>query len=67
MKDKLIKLIESTHGPIEWGGSMGWGDGIITCSVKKDGMIIKGVSGGDCTSLEALIDLASKLNIKLGI
>jgi hypothetical protein len=67
MKDRIVKIIESLYGHVEWGGAMGWGDGVITCSVVKDGQIVKGVSGGDCTSLEAVIDLARKLDIKLGL
>lgn len=67
MKQKLQKVIEDKYGPITWGGQMGWGEGLITCEVNVNGKVIEGVSGGDCTSLEALIDLAGKLNIKLGI
>jgi hypothetical protein len=67
VKDRIVKIIESLYGPVKWGGSMGWGDGVITCSVVKDGQVVKGVSGGDCSSLEAVIDLAGKLNIKLGV
>jgi hypothetical protein len=66
MKDRILKMIEDLYGPVEWGGAMGWGDGVITCSVIKDGQVVKGISGDNCTSLEAVIDLAGKLNIKLG-
>jgi hypothetical protein len=65
MREKITKLIEGYYGPITWGGAIGWGEGLITCSIVKEGENVMGVSYGDCTSLEALIDLASKLNIKL--
>jgi len=53
----LKKQIETHFGEIKWGGATGWGEGLITAKIGK----IKGSSSGDCTSEEALMELAIKL------
>lgn len=53
----LKREIDIHFGEIKWGGAMGWGEGLITASVGN----IKGSSSGDCTSEEALLDLANRL------
>ncbi len=63
LKRQLEDAIENKYGKIKWGSQMGYGEGLITCSVEVKGEEIKGRSHGDCTSLEAIMDLADKLGI----
>jgi len=53
----LKKQLETHFGEVQWGGAMGWGEGLITATIGN----IEGSSSGDCTNEEALMDLASKL------
>jgi hypothetical protein len=62
-ENQLIKLITNNYGEITWKSQTGWGEGWIGCSVVKNGEIVQGSSGGDCASLEALLDLAAKLDL----
>lgn len=61
-----IKLeIESKYGFITWKTQMGYGEGLIVCSVQTDNGIVEGSSQGDCTELEALINLWAELEFGL--
>lgn len=62
-KRKLQDIIESKFGPVKWDTQMGYGEGSISCSVIKNGVEVSGESCGNCTSLEALLDLATKLDV----
>lgn len=53
----LKKQLETNFGEIKWDGAMGWGEGLITATIGN----IEGSSSGDCTSEEALMDLATQL------
>lgn len=60
---ELEKLIKSRFGEVQWRSAMGWGEGCITAFVMVGGEEVKGVSSGDCTSLEAILELAVNLGL----
>lgn len=59
----LRTMISKMYGKIESRSSSGYGEGCIVLSVQKNGTTVEGVSSGDCSSQEALVNLGIKLGI----
>lgn len=59
----LRTMISRMYGKIESRSSSGYGEGCVVLSVQKDGTTVEGISSGDCSSQEALVNLGIKLGI----
>ncbi len=59
----LRTMISRMYGKIESRSSSGYGEGCIVLSVQKNGTTVEGISSGDCSSQEALVNLGIKLGI----
>lgn len=57
MMADLRYVLEAKYGKIHWDSQAGYGEGLITATLNG----VRGESMGDCTSTEAVLDLALKL------